>query len=56
VRGDDGQSRGYWMISNVWNPEVSTTCADDLQCSTEWSLKWILADAYRSLANMEISV
>ena len=43
MRGDDGQSRGYWMISDVYHPEVSTACADDLQCSTEWSLKWILA-------------
>jgi|HubBroStandDraft_2_1064218.scaffolds.fasta_scaffold801285_1 hypothetical protein len=43
MRGDDGQSRGYWMISDIWHPEVSTACADDLQCSTAWSLKWILA-------------
>ena len=41
--GDDGQSRGYWMISDVYHPEVSTECADNLQCSTAWSLKWILA-------------
>ena len=43
MRGDDGQSRGYWMISEKYHPEVSTACADDLQCSTAWSLKWILA-------------
>lgn len=43
MRGDDGQSRGYWMISSIWHPEVSIACADDLQCSTAWSLKWILA-------------
>jgi hypothetical protein len=43
MRGDDGQSRGYWMISDIWHAEVSTACADDLQCSTAWSLKWILA-------------
>lgn len=43
MRGDDGQSRGFWMISDVWHPEVSTACADDLQCSTDWSLKRIRA-------------
>jgi hypothetical protein len=43
MRGDDGQSRGYWMISSVYHPEVSTACVDNLQCSTDWSLKWILA-------------
>jgi hypothetical protein len=42
MRGDDGQSRGYWMISSVWHPEVSDACADDLECSTAWSLHRIL--------------
>jgi hypothetical protein len=39
MRGDRGLSRGYWMISAIYHPEVSTACGDDLQCSTEWSLK-----------------
>jgi hypothetical protein len=43
MRGDDGQSRGFWMISGVYHPEVSDACADDLPCSTEWSLNRILA-------------
>jgi hypothetical protein len=43
MRGDDGQSRGWWMISSIYHPEASTACADDLACSTDWSLKWILA-------------
>ena len=43
MHGDDGQSRGCWMISSVYHPEVSDACAYDLQCSTAWSLKWILA-------------
>jgi hypothetical protein len=30
MRGDDGQSRGYWMISSVYHPEVSTACVDNL--------------------------
>lgn len=42
MRGDDGQSRGYWMISSIWHPEISDACADDLVCSTDWSLHWIL--------------
>jgi len=47
MRGDDGQSRGYWMISKVWHPEVSDRCADDLECSTDWSLRRILAGHIR---------
>ena len=43
LSGDDGQSRGCWMISSVWHPEVSKACAEDLQCSTDWSLKRTLA-------------
>ena len=39
--GDDGNSRGYWMISSIYHPEVSTACADNLQCSTDWSLEQI---------------
>jgi hypothetical protein len=39
--GDDGESRGCWMISLVWHPEVPKTCAMDLTCSTQWSLGWI---------------
>jgi hypothetical protein len=38
MRGDSGHSRGYWMISSIYHPEVSTSCADDLKCSTEWAL------------------
>ena len=34
MRGDDGQSRGYWMISSVSHPEAPDACADDLICST----------------------
>jgi hypothetical protein len=43
MRGDDGNSRGYWQISSIYHPEVSTACADDLKCSTAWSLKRIAA-------------
>jgi hypothetical protein len=42
MRGDDGQSRGYWMISSVWHPEVTNACADDLSCSTAWAIREIL--------------
>lgn len=38
MRGDDGQSRGYWMISEKYHPEVSDACADNLQCSTAWAI------------------
>ena len=43
MRGDSGRSRGYWMINSQYHPEVSTACADNLECSTDWSLKQILA-------------
>lgn len=42
MRGDDGNSRGYWMINKIYHPEVSDQCADDLACSTHWSLNQIL--------------
>ena len=43
MTGDDGQSRGCWQISRVYHPEVSDWCADNLVCSTDWSLRWMLA-------------
>lgn len=39
--GDDGNSRGCWMISSIWNPHVTKQCALSLQCSTAWSLPLI---------------
>ena len=39
--GDDGNSRGIWMISRIWHPEVSQQCAMDLKCSTRFSLNLI---------------
>jgi hypothetical protein len=41
MRGDDGQSRGYFMISSVYHPEISDACADSLPCSTAWTLNEI---------------
>jgi hypothetical protein len=43
MRGDDGHSRGYWMIDADYHPEVTDQCADDLHCSTAWSLTQIKA-------------
>ena len=43
MRGDRGKSRGYWMISSLYHPEVTTLCADDLECSTQWALERIRA-------------
>lgn len=39
--GDDGNSRGIWMISRIWHPEVSQQCAMDMKCSTQFSLNLI---------------
>ncbi len=39
--GDDGNSRGIWMISRIWHPEVSQQCAMDLKCSTQFALNLI---------------
>jgi len=44
MRECNAQSRGYWMISKVFHPEVSDQCADDLKCSTAWALSRILDD------------
>jgi hypothetical protein len=41
-KGDDGQSRGLWQISSIYHPEVTDACAFDIQCSTAWSLNWIV--------------
>jgi hypothetical protein len=38
MREDCDLSRGHRMISVIYHPKVSTACADDLQCSTDWSL------------------
>ena len=42
MRGDDGNSRGYFQISSIYHPEVSDSCADSLPCSTAWTIKQIL--------------
>ncbi len=34
-------SRGCFQISEKWHPEVPISCANDLECSTDWSLKRI---------------
>ena len=41
IVGDNGNSRGDWMISRIYHPEVSDWCSFNLQCSTAWSLNWI---------------
>lgn len=41
LSGDDGQSIGFWMISEKYHPEVGRACSLSLQCSTAWSLNWI---------------
>lgn len=41
--GKETFSRGFWMINSCYHPEVSDACADDLTCSTAWSIKNILA-------------
>jgi hypothetical protein len=43
VVGDDGNSRGCWQISKIYHPEVSDSCANNLECSTKWSLLRIKA-------------
>jgi len=42
MSGDSSHSRGYWQISDIYHPEVSTACAMSLECSTDWSLNKIL--------------
>jgi hypothetical protein len=40
-KGDDGNSRGLWQVSNIWHHEVSNAVAFDVRSSTDWSLAWI---------------
>lgn len=42
-KGDDGNSRGLWQISQIWHPEVSNVVANSAESSTLWSLQWIAA-------------
>ena len=41
LTGDDGNSRGCMMISSIYHPEVSRSCAMNLQCSLQWSLNFM---------------
>ena len=41
MTGDDGMSRGYFMIDRKYHPEVSDACAMDLKCSLQFALNLI---------------
>lgn len=34
INKDGSRDRGLWMISEVWHPEVTDSCAYDYYCST----------------------
>ncbi len=43
MSGDDGISIGCWMFNLKANPEVPYACAEDLECSTNLAMQWIVA-------------
>lgn len=36
-----GKDRGIFQINNFFHPEVSDECADNLECSTKWTM-WMI--------------
>ena len=41
-----GTDRGLFQINDFFHPEVSTACADDLKCATEWTM-WRINSGYQ---------
>lgn len=43
--GDSGKARGYFQIHYKLH-KVDISCAEDLRCSAEWSLKYLESNSY----------
>jgi hypothetical protein len=41
--GDDGISVGIWQFNLKANPQIPKACAEDVKCSTDLAMRWILA-------------
>ena len=44
--GDHGYARGWFQINSHYNPEVTKECAEDLECSANWTLNRLLKKGY----------
>ena len=44
--GDSGYARGWFQINRWYNPDVDVACAEDLECSANWTLDRLLKKGY----------
>lgn len=52
--GDKGYARGWFQINRYYNPDVLTDCAEDLECSAEWTLERLIKKGYLKHPNWAI--
>jgi len=52
--GDHGYAHGWFQINSLYNPEVDKACAEDLECSANWTLNRLLKKGYLKYANWAI--
>jgi hypothetical protein len=52
--GDHGYARGWFQINSLYNPDVSKSCAEDLECSANWTLDRLLKKGYMRSSNWAI--
>lgn len=52
--GDKGYARGWFQINSYYNPEVDRACAEDLECSANWTLDRLLKKGYLKYSNWAI--
>lgn len=52
--GDHGLARGWFQINRFYNPDVSVACAEDLNCSANWTLLHMMKKGYPQAAKWAI--
>lgn len=52
--GDKGYARGWFQINSYYNPNVPKACAEDLECSANWTLDRLLKKGYMRSSNWAI--
>lgn len=52
--GDHGLARGWFQINRHYNPEVDKACAEDLECSANWTLDRLIKKGYLKYSNWAI--
>ncbi|MCC7522587.1 hypothetical protein IT407_02200 [Candidatus Uhrbacteria bacterium] len=53
IIGDNGKARGYFQIHYKLH-KVSTACAEDLVCASEWTIKYLERNGYPHRVNWAI--